>query len=32
MLEYRLGRQEDELLLKNYEGRTFRYPDASPVC
>ncbi len=28
--DYRIGRQGGDLLLKNYEGRTFRYPDAVP--
>lgn len=32
MPDYRFGRNGDDLLLKNYEGRTFRYPDASPIC
>ncbi|UCF95663.1 MAG: KamA family radical SAM protein [Desulfobacterales bacterium] len=28
MPDYVLGRSEGSLLLRNYEGRTFRYPDA----
>jgi len=26
--EYVVGRQGDDLLLKNYEGKTYRYPDS----
>jgi lysine 2,3-aminomutase len=25
--EYVIGREGDDLLLRNYEGRIFRYPD-----
>jgi lysine 2,3-aminomutase len=25
--DYVAGREGDDLLLRNYEGRTFRYPD-----
>jgi lysine 2,3-aminomutase len=27
---YAVGREGDCLVLKNYEGRIFRYPDRSP--
>ncbi len=29
--EYVVGREGDDLLLRNYEGRTFRYPDGPAV-
>jgi lysine 2,3-aminomutase len=25
--EYFIGREGDDLLLRNYEGKVFRYPD-----
>jgi len=28
--EYLVGRDGDELVLRNYEGKTFRYPDPDP--
>lgn len=31
MPEYVVGREGDELLLKNFEGKTFRYPDPLPA-
>jgi lysine 2,3-aminomutase len=27
MPDYMVGREGDELVLRNYQGRTFRYPD-----
>ena len=31
MPEYVVGREGDELLLRNFEGKTYRYPDPVPV-
>jgi len=28
--EYLLGREGEDLILRNYEGKTFRYPDPEP--
>lgn len=29
--EYAIGREEGDLLLQNYEGKVFRYPDCHPM-
>jgi lysine 2,3-aminomutase len=31
MPEYVVGREGDDLIIRNYEGKTFRYPDPLPV-
>jgi lysine 2,3-aminomutase len=30
--DYYQGRDADEVILRNYEGRTFRYPDKRTEC
>jgi len=31
MPEYYAGREGSDVLLRNYEGKVFRYPDPAPV-
>ncbi len=30
--EYFMGRDEDDLVLKNYQGKLYRYPDPVDQC